>query len=80
MNFPRRKFLYLAAGAAALPSAPYIARAQGYPSRPVRIIVSSGPGQNVLLSHSSSTIGQAPAAISPLRWSHERPLTVTRFC
>jgi tripartite-type tricarboxylate transporter receptor subunit TctC len=35
----RRKFLHLAAGAAALPFAPHIARAQAYPSRPVRIIV-----------------------------------------
>jgi tripartite-type tricarboxylate transporter receptor subunit TctC len=39
MNLPRRKFLHLAAGAAALPLAPHIARAQAYPSRPVRIIV-----------------------------------------
>ena len=33
----RRKFLHLAAGAAALPILPRIARAQAYPSRPVRI-------------------------------------------
>jgi len=39
MKLPRRKFLHLAAGAAALPFVPYIARAQTYPSRPVRIIV-----------------------------------------
>jgi tripartite-type tricarboxylate transporter receptor subunit TctC len=36
---PRRQFLHLAAGAAALPLAPHIARAQAYPSRPVRIVV-----------------------------------------
>jgi tripartite-type tricarboxylate transporter receptor subunit TctC len=35
----RRQFLHLAAGAAALPTVPRIARAQAYPSRPVRIIV-----------------------------------------
>jgi tripartite-type tricarboxylate transporter receptor subunit TctC len=35
----RRKFLHLAAGAAALPSLSRIARAQAYPSRPVRIVV-----------------------------------------
>jgi tripartite-type tricarboxylate transporter receptor subunit TctC len=35
----RRQFLHLAAGAAALPTVPRIARAQVYPSRPVRIIV-----------------------------------------
>ena len=39
MKLPRRKFLHLAAGAAALPFVPYIVRAQTYPSRPVRIIV-----------------------------------------
>src|SRR5215472_16036758 len=39
MKLPRRKFLHLAAGAAALPSVSRIARAQGLPSRPVRIIV-----------------------------------------
>jgi tripartite-type tricarboxylate transporter receptor subunit TctC len=36
---PRRRFLTLAAGAAALPAVSRIARAQTYPSRPVRIIV-----------------------------------------
>ena len=39
MEFPRRTFLQLAAGAVALPALPSIARAQAYPSRPVRIIV-----------------------------------------
>jgi tripartite-type tricarboxylate transporter receptor subunit TctC len=39
MTFPRRRFLQLALGAAALPAAPHVARAQAYPSRPVRIIV-----------------------------------------
>ena len=37
MKLPRRKFLHLAAGAAALPAVSRIARAQTYPSRPVRI-------------------------------------------
>jgi tripartite-type tricarboxylate transporter receptor subunit TctC len=35
----RRQFLHLAAGAAALPILPRVARAQGYPNRPVRIVV-----------------------------------------
>src|SRR6266853_1287223 len=35
----RRQFLHLAAGAAALPAVSRIARAQAYPSRPVRLIV-----------------------------------------
>jgi tripartite-type tricarboxylate transporter receptor subunit TctC len=40
MKLPhRRQFLHLAAGAAALPAVSRIARAQAYPSRPVRIIV-----------------------------------------
>jgi tripartite-type tricarboxylate transporter receptor subunit TctC len=39
MKLPRRTFLKLTAGAVALPAAARIARAQSYPSRPVRIIV-----------------------------------------
>ena len=39
MKLPRRKFLHLAAGAAALPAVSRIARADTYPSRPVRMIV-----------------------------------------
>jgi tripartite-type tricarboxylate transporter receptor subunit TctC len=44
MKLPRRQFLYLAAGAAALPAVLRIAKAQAYPSRPVRIIVGFAPG------------------------------------
>ncbi len=39
MEFARRRFLHLAAGAAALPALPRIVAAQAYPSRPVRMIV-----------------------------------------
>jgi tripartite-type tricarboxylate transporter receptor subunit TctC len=39
LKLPRRNFLHLAAGAAAVPSVPCFAWAQAYPSRPVRIIV-----------------------------------------
>jgi tripartite-type tricarboxylate transporter receptor subunit TctC len=39
VKLPRRKFLHLAVGAAALPFAPHIARAQAYPTRPVRLVV-----------------------------------------
>ena len=44
MKLPRLQFLHLAAGAAALPFAPYIARADAYPSRPVQMIVGFPPG------------------------------------
>jgi tripartite-type tricarboxylate transporter receptor subunit TctC len=44
MNLPRRKFLHLAAGAAAFPVATRIASAESYPSRPVHIIVGFPPG------------------------------------
>src|SRR5262245_7343856 len=44
MKLPRRNFLHLAAGAAALSAAPRIARAQAYPTRPVRIIAATAPG------------------------------------
>jgi tripartite-type tricarboxylate transporter receptor subunit TctC len=39
MKLPRRKFLYLTAGAAALPVASRVVRAEAYPSRPVHLIV-----------------------------------------
>lgn len=44
MKLPRRQFLHLAAGAAALPTLSCVARAQTYPTRPVRIVVSAPPG------------------------------------
>src|SRR5262245_12655694 len=44
MRLPRRKFLRLAAGAAALPALPRIVRAQAYPTQPVRILVGFVPG------------------------------------
>ena len=43
MKLPRRNFLHLVAGAAALPAISRAARAQTYPSRPVRIIVPFAP-------------------------------------
>jgi tripartite-type tricarboxylate transporter receptor subunit TctC len=44
MKLPRRNFLHLAAGAAALPTVARIAWAQAYPTRPVRVIVGFAPG------------------------------------
>jgi tripartite-type tricarboxylate transporter receptor subunit TctC len=43
MKLPRRRFLHLAASAAAVPAVSRVARAQTYPSRPVRLIVPFGP-------------------------------------
>jgi hypothetical protein len=44
MKLPRRQFLHLAAGAAALPAVLRIAREQAYPARPVRIVVGFAAG------------------------------------
>ena len=44
MHLPRRRFLHLAAGAAALPALSRIVRAQAYPTRPVRLVVGLAAG------------------------------------
>lgn len=44
MRLPRRRVLQLAASAAALPALPWVARAQAYPSRPVRLLVGYAAG------------------------------------
>src|SRR5271154_343772 len=45
MTLPRRRFLHLAAGAAAVPAFPRIASALDYPTRPVHVIVGFPPGR-----------------------------------
>ena len=50
MKLPRRNFLHLAAGAAALPAMSRLAWAQSYPSRTVRIVVGFPAGQAIDIS------------------------------
>jgi len=64
MNRPRRQFLQLAAGAAALPAMSRMARAQAWPSRPITAIVSFAAGGSgdtigrILAEHMRTTLGQ----------------------
>jgi tripartite-type tricarboxylate transporter receptor subunit TctC len=65
MNLPRRKFLHLAAGVAALPAGARLARADVYPSRPVRLLVGAVPGTSpdvvarLVAERLSERLGQA---------------------
>jgi tripartite-type tricarboxylate transporter receptor subunit TctC len=90
MKLPhRRQFLHLAAGAASLSVVAHTARAQSYPTRPVRIIVPApaGGGIDVLArlmgQWLSERLGrpfiiEAQAPISVPRPSFVPPLTVIR--
>jgi hypothetical protein len=93
MKLPRRKFVHLAAGAAALPAVSRVATAQAYPTRPVRIIVPFPAGQasdtiarrvNRCRSgsgrHSSLKTERVPAAISAPKASCGQRLTAIRSC
>jgi hypothetical protein len=65
----RRKFLHLAAGAAALPAVSRFAWAQTYPSRPVRIIVPFAPAGN---SENGATGGPCERLSHPTRSQRSR--------
>ena len=64
MTIQRRRFLHLAAGAAALPLTSRIAAAQAYPTRPITLIVPFPPGGStdvaarIAADHMSRTLGQ----------------------
>jgi tripartite-type tricarboxylate transporter receptor subunit TctC len=64
-KFGRRKFLHLAAGAAALPAVSRVAQAQSYPSRPITLLVPYPPAglydvqARVLAEHMRKTLGQS---------------------
>ena len=82
MTLPRRRFLHLAAGAAALPALPRVALAQAYPSRPIRLIVAfvAGGATDTLARQISNDLKEAlgqpvvvenrPGANGYLAWNH----------
>ena len=82
MKLPRRQFLRVAAGAAALPVSSNIAGAQNYPSRPVRLVVAFVPGgatdtlARQISNDLKEALGQAvvvenrPGANGYLAWNH----------
>ena len=72
MKLPRRNFLHLAAGAAALPAVSRIASAQTYPVRPVRIIVGLPAGGGADIT------ARIASASTTARRSWRRPLIMRR--
>jgi tripartite-type tricarboxylate transporter receptor subunit TctC len=68
VKLPRRRFLHLAAGAAALPTLSQIARAQDFPARPITIVVPFPPGGGL------DTVARIIA--EPMRASLGRPVII----
>ena len=67
-HHPRRRFLGMAAGAAALSAVPRVARAQAYPSRPITMIIPFAAGS------ASDVIGRI--VTEPMRVSLGRPIII----
>jgi len=65
MKLPRRRFLHVAVGAAAIPAASGVAKAEVYPSRTITMIVPIAPGvgtdalARILAEHMRGTLGQS---------------------
>ena len=92
MKLPRRSFLQLAAGAAALPAVSRIAGAQSYPARPITMIVPASAGGptdaigRIMAERMRVSLGQtvvienvsAPAGRSASAASRARRRTVIR--
>jgi tripartite-type tricarboxylate transporter receptor subunit TctC len=66
VNFPRRRFLHLAAGAAALPLIPGTARAQAYPSRMLRWVVPFAAGGAIDLTARLLALGLSARVGQPV--------------
>jgi tripartite-type tricarboxylate transporter receptor subunit TctC len=87
MKLPRRRFLHLAAGAAALPAVSPIARAQAYPTRPIRLVIPFPPGgaydavgrpwadkmKSLLGTVVVENIGGASGSLGAVAVAHARP-------
>jgi hypothetical protein len=82
MKLPRRQFLHLAAGAAALPAVSRDAWAQAYPTRPVRIVVGfPAGGATDIMARSSLMTDRLSVHDDPLRRKHSHaPVRALREC